>query len=153
MQTLSFPLTPCSDISGHRFLVQRKCWNSLSINGDVQWWLPILLFFFSFRNHVSISHPSELQVVPNYAFSWNVDAEKVSSSRSSVRIEHYWERTSLWTGTCPKVETHEGVIMKQRHKFLGYLSLRQNGQNECMCPLLQFPYQGNSHQKWKPAPI
>lgn len=72
-RTLSF--IPCSYISGHCFLVHRKCWYSLSINGDDQWCAPVS--FFKIQKPC-ISHPKELQVVPNYAFPWKVYAEKKS---------------------------------------------------------------------------
>lgn len=43
------------------------------------WCVCFFCFCFLFRKHMDISHPNKLQVVPNYAFPWNVSAEKNQS--------------------------------------------------------------------------
>lgn len=140
-RTLSF--IPCSYISGHCFLVHRKCWYSLSINGDDQWCA--LISFFKIQKPC-ISHPKELQVVPNYAFPWKVYAEK-NQSIPKFLSEDITLLTSLWTWTCSKVEIHEAVTIKQgtlTHKF-SRLVTSMTKLTKCMHipSSSKFPCQGN----------
>lgn len=51
-------------------------WGQMEMSSDVFPFLFLSGVLFFFRIYVGISHPNELQVVSNYAFSWNVYVEK-----------------------------------------------------------------------------
>lgn len=106
----------------------------MQMSSDV---FPFTLLFgvlFLFRNHVSVSHPNKLQVVPNYAFSSSVYTGKNQSIPKFLNKDI--PKEGFWTRTCSMAEIHEAVIIRQE-TLKHLLSLSQNWQNAMHAPYPQ----------------